>query len=299
VRDKALACGRSAALVATALAACAQPASDRPDQIEFGGDRPVELRVPIAYEHGVATPLLLVLHGYSVSGAVEVAYTRLGNLVDEETVLLLAPDGTLDAEGNLFWNAEHVGCGLGAGGPNDVGYLLSLIDDVATVWSVDLDRVFVFGHSNGGFMAYRLACERADRIAAVISLAGAPAADPTDCAATGPVSILQIHGDADDTVRYEGGDEVVGIPCPYAGAEETVTRWAATNGCAATRTDGAERLDLDSVLPGAETRVEAHDACPDGLAVELWTLEGGGHIPAFRNDVHRVLWQFFAAHPRG
>jgi polyhydroxybutyrate depolymerase len=233
-----------------------------------------------------------------VTGAAEAAYTRLANLVDEEGVLLLAPDGTVDGSGNLFWNPEHAECGLGRGGPDDEAYLMGLIDEVSAVWNVDATRIYAFGHSNGGFMAYRLACEHADRFAAIASLAGAPAQDPADCAPNAPLSVLQIHGDLDDTVLYAGGTGVVDLVCPYPGAVETTSRWAVHDGCERTSSD-AGVLDLDQLLIGPDTRIDRYDGCPAGVGVELWTIEGGAHIPAFRNDVHRTMWSFFSAYTRG
>ena len=50
-----------------------------------------------------------------------------------------------------------------------------------------------------------MACSYADQIAAVVSLAGATFLTPEDCAPTGPVAVLQIHGTADDIVGFEGG----------------------------------------------------------------------------------------------
>ncbi|HUH02603.1 MAG TPA: alpha/beta fold hydrolase [Kofleriaceae bacterium] len=269
-----------------------------PDRTTFGGERATELLVPSSYDHAVPAPIVLVLHGYSINGAVEAGYTRLADLT-REGVLVVAPDGTEDPDGNLYWNAEHQGCGLGGDTrPDDVGYLLGLLDEIAAVFNVDPDRVYVFGHSNGGFMAYRLACEHADRVAALISLAGAPALDPDDCAPSSPLSILQIHGDADDTVLYGGADAVVDIPCPYPAATDTVARFAAFNGCDAQLSASGERLDLESSLPGTDTRIDTHANCAAGIATELWTIEGGGHIPALRPDAYLTMWDFFRAHPR-
>lgn len=281
------------------LVACGS-SDERPTQTVFGDERPVELRVPGDYDHRVPAPLLLVLHGYGINGAVELVYTRLSEVVDQYGVLVLAPDGTLDLEGNLFWHTEHVDCRIGEGVPlaDDIGYLIGLIDDVSAVWNVDPARVYVFGHSNGGFMAHRLACNYADRIAAIVSLAGAPALDAADCVPSVPVSMLQIHGDDDDVVLYDGGQQIVGATCPYPGAAVVASRWAGHNGCSATLEPAGARLDLDSSLDGEETRVERHADCVTAAVVELWTIEGGGHVPVFRNDVHQHLWGFFAAHPK-
>ena len=135
-------------------------------------------------------------------------------------------------------------------------------------------------------MAYRMACDHADAVAAIVSLAGSTWLDPSKCAPTEPVSVLQIHGTDDDAVPYEGRVD-------YPGAEATLSTWADYNGCAATRTaDGT--LDLDSNVAGAETAVERHDACPTGVAVELWTIEGGGHVPALDSNFAGLMWSWYS-----
>ena len=71
-------------------------------------------------------------------------------------------------------------------------------------YNVHPGRVYLLGHSNGGYMSYRLACDASDRITALASLAGATFKSPSKCNATEPVSVLQVHGTQDDLVPYEG-----------------------------------------------------------------------------------------------
>src|SRR5258706_3929439 len=82
------------------------------------------------------------------------------------------------------------------------------------------------GHSNGGFMSHRLACD-APRIAAIVSLAGAVWNDPSKCKPAGPVSILEVHGNADLTINYNGGQKK---GYTYPPAHTTVATWAGKNG---------------------------------------------------------------------
>ncbi len=120
------------------------------------------------------------------------------------------PDGTPDRADRRFWSATDACCDFGGANVDDVAYLTAVIDDVAARYAIDPKRVWVAGISNGGFMAHRLACERADKIAAIVSFAGATWADPARCAPTAPVSVLEVHGAADPVVRYEGGASLPG-----------------------------------------------------------------------------------------
>ncbi len=238
--------------------------------------RQATLRGPEGWDGTTPLPLVVLLHGYGVSAQIQDLLFGLTQELVNRDFLLLLPDGTEDDGGSAFWNATDACCDFERTGVDDVGYLTDLLDEVALDWAVDLERVYFTGHSNGGFMSYRMACDRADRIAAIAPLAGATWLDEAQCDASEAVSVLHIHGDNDDDVPYEGSlNEGVGYP----GAVETASRWAARAGCAEDAVPG-DPLDLVANLPNPDTRVQRWEAdCEAGHSVELWTIEGGGHIP--------------------
>jgi polyhydroxybutyrate depolymerase len=250
----------------------------------YGGDRPAELKVPATLTEGKQYPLLVVLHGYGASGFVQTAFFGVGGLPAADKALLIAPDGTEDSMGKQFWNADAACCDFDHKNPDDVGYIGGLIDDISADWPVDKKQVFVLGHSNGGYMAYRMACERADVIAAIGSLAGDASSMPTACNPTQKVNVVHMHGTADELV-------------PYAGAMPSVEQWAAKNGCGTTRSETAT-LDLDNAVAGAETHVQPTASCPPNGDVELWTLEGSSHIPVFNASFSSTIFDWFTAHKR-
>lgn len=150
----------------------------------------------------------------------------------------------------------------------------SVLVSVEARYTVDPRRVYVFGHSNGAFMAHRLACDRAAHIAAILSLEGATWLDPTRCEPSQTVSVAEIHGDADTVIEYDGGLETSGVA--YPGAPATVTDWATKNGCSGVLADTGQTL---AVVSGSTTTVSAFGGCPSGIDVQLWTVHGGTHIP--------------------
>ncbi|MGE0395804.1 MAG: PHB depolymerase family esterase [Kofleriaceae bacterium] len=277
---------RSAALLLV-LAACGDDGGmagpSRPT--DFGGERLATLKTPAALDEGTLYPLVMVLHGYGANGFVQQAYFGANGLPGMNKAFVIAPDGTVDASGKQFWNADAACCDFGNTGVDDVGYLGGILDDIlATDWPIDPDRVFVIGHSNGGFMSYRMACERADIIAAIAPLAGNASSQPASCTPAQPVNVLHMHGTMDDTV-------------PFTGAEPSVTQWIQKNGCGSTRTAGPD-LDLESNLSGAETHTALVDGCPATGQVELWTIEGGSHIPVFNATFAQTWFDWFQAHAR-
>ena len=250
----------------------------------FGGDRPAELKVPAMLTEGKQYPLLVVLHGFGASGFVQTAFFGVGGLPAADQALLIAPDGTENSTGKQFWNADPACCDFEGQKPDDVAYIGSLIDDIKDEWPVDPAQVFILGHSNGGYMAYRMACERADAIAAIASLAGNAASMPATCNPAQHVSVVHLHGTVDDTV-------------PYTGAVPSVDQWAAKNGCGTTRSVASD-LDLDNSVQGAETHVAPTTGCPTNGAVELWTMEGSSHVPVMNASFATTLLDWFTAHKR-
>lgn len=254
------------------------------------GMRPYGLAVPGSYRASTPTPLVVVLHGYGSSGRAQAEYFGLLADAEEHGYLLAYPDGLVDPRGSRFWNATDACCNFYGSSVDDVAYLGAVIDDVAARYTVDPRRVFVIGHSNGGFMAHRLACEIGGRLAAVVSLAGATWQNPGACPAANPVNVLQVHGDADETIRYTGGPG-------YPSAPETVAIWAQKNRCAGVLEAGADK-DLDEQIPGMETRTESYLGCAPGGAADLWTMRGGGHVPRLGASWADEVWAYFSAHPK-
>ncbi|MCC6747062.1 MAG: prolyl oligopeptidase family serine peptidase [Deltaproteobacteria bacterium] len=287
-----------ASVLREAGAVDARPADAASRPVTFGGARPVRLEVPANYDPKVPTPLVLVLHGYGATGFIQATFFGYRDLPKRERVLVLAPDGTEDSSKKLFWNATDACCNFDGQNVDDVAYLTGLVAEVSRHYTVDAKRVYAIGHSNGGYMAHRLACDRAGTFAAIVSLAGALADKSADCQPTDKVSVVQAHGDKDDVVRFEGGSGVVGKgKGPYPGAKTTVARWAALNGCGPDLTPTGETLDLDSSLAGSETMVARH-ACSKGLDVELWTIVGGLHTPLLTSQFGERTWQWLKAHPK-
>lgn len=262
------------------LAACGSDPEPQQIPTVFGGDRPVGLQIPL-FIQGQTYPLTLILHGYGASGFVQQAYFGLDDLVDRET-FVLAPDGLIDSSSRQFWNADDTCCDFENKNPDDVAYLGGLLDDVMESWPIDPARVQVIGHSNGSYMAYRLACERADVITSIVGLAGDAVTVP--CTPAQPIHVLHLHGTADETV-------------PFTGAGPSVDEWAVHNGCGTTRASAGTK-DLDSSVGGAETDMGVTAGCPVNGAVELWTMTGSDHIPSLSNAFDTAISVWWEDHPR-
>lgn len=262
----------------------------------IGGSRPVGVHVPPGYAPGTPTPLVILLHGYSATSVAEDGYLGITALSDKKGFLYVHPEGTLDSMNNQFWNATDACCNFQPPFVDDSTYLSDLIDQVSAHYTVDPKRVFFIGHSNGGFMSYRMACDHGDKIAAIVSLAGAMWQDISKCPAKTPVSILEVHGTGDATIAFTGG---ANLGHTYPSATTTVADWTTFNGCSTVADTSAPNLDLDTATFGAETTVTRFaTGCKSGTATELWTIPGGIHIPAFTSDFAPAAIDFLYAHPK-
>lgn len=245
---------------------------EAPDDSPLGGDRPADVLLPSYYSAEREWPLVVMLHGFGASGLLQRVYLGLVTDVEDLGFVLVTPDGTANSEGLQFWNAWDVCCDREGSGVDDVAYLTSLLDEAEERFSIDTSRVYFIGHSNGGYMSYRMACELGSRVTGIMSLAGAMGAELDECEDNGPVAVLQIHGTLDDSVPYE----TVGDPPTRIGAIDSAAFWAERNGCTAGPTDGG-RMDI-VVAQDDETAISEWDGCERD--VEVWTLEEVGHLPA-------------------
>jgi polyhydroxybutyrate depolymerase len=269
-------------------------AAPSPPSRPFGGSRPAR----VFAGEGAAQGVLLALHGYGDAGTNFALALGLPALARREGLVLVAPDGTPDSRDHRFWNATDACCNFFEEPVDDVAYLRGLLSEVGAAYHVDARRRYVLGLSNGAFMAYRLACEAADDIAAIVAIAGAAASDPTRCQPASPVSILHVHGDADRIIDYAGGSHVLGLgQGEYPGAVATVLRWAGLDSCTRRRVAVPPLLDLDHSV-GPETAVEQVAGCPEGVDVRLLTLRGAPHVPAFAPAFGEWVAAWLKAHPK-
>lgn len=247
-----------------------------------GRARTYLLRVPA--DPPAAPALVVDLHGLNTTASVQRYVSSFHDQADPRGLVVVHPEGT-----GTSWNAGFC-CGSAySDDVDDTGFLVAVVERLREDLCVDPRRVYATGLSNGGHMAYRLACERADLFAAIASVAGLEVT--TSCAPARPVPILQVHGTADGIVSYDDGIDGA------TGAEDVVAAWAERNGCADTTTTTYDEGDATCV---------AHDGCD--AAAELCTIDGGGHqwpgggsLPFLGHtstdlDATSRIADFFAAH---
>ena len=257
-----------------------------------GIERDYILYVPEIYDGSTAAPLVLNFHGFGSSASQQMFYGDFRDIADTEGFLLVHPEGTTFI-GNQFWNVGFPGLSSNI---DDVGFTEALIDELATLYAIDLDRVYATGMSNGGFMSFLLACQLSEKIAAVASVTGSMTQDTfDDCNAQHPTPILQIHGTEDDVVLYNENN--LSLPIP-----DVISYWVDHNNCETTPTT-TTLPDVD-VSDGSTLEHSVYEDGDNGVTTEHMKVIGGGHTwpgsvlnTAGTNqdiDASMEIWLFFS-----
>jgi len=257
-----------------------------------GIQRDYILYIPELYDGSTAVPLVLNFHGYGSNAAQQMFYGDFRDIADTEGFLLVHPEGTTFI-GDQFWNVGFPGLSSNI---DDVGFTEALIDELATLYAIDLDRVYATGMSNGGFMSFLLACQLSEKIAAVASVTGSMTQDTfDDCNAQHPTPVLQIHGTDDGVVLYNGNN----LSIPIA---DVISYWVDFNNCETTPTT-TTLPDVD-VSDGSTIEHSVYEDGDNGITTEHMKVIGGGHTwpgsvinTAGTNqdiDASMEIWLFFS-----
>lgn len=267
--------------------------------VSGGRERCYHLYVPPGHDPAQPAPLVMSLHGFLSNPDSQAWISGWHKLARQEGFLVVYPQGTAWPQ---RWNS---GAAWGTSDINDVQFFRDMIDDLATVATVDPSQVYVNGFSNGGGMTVRIACEAADQVTAIGTVASA-VVSMGDCNPSRPVPTMAFHGTADPLVPYEGGDmpgralpwgaDLTRAPTYFVGAEAWVADWAGRNGCAPAP---------GMLPPQGDVRGVRYTGCDLDADVLLYTIEEGGHtwpggppIPAVGKtssdiDATDEMWGFF------
>ncbi len=226
-----------------------------------GGPRRVLTYRPPGLPDG-PSPLIIVLHGGFGSGIGALERYGFEAAADENGFVVVTPDGS-----GVFqtWNAGECCGDASRNDVDDVRFIRNLIQRLSAIEEIDPDRVYVTGMSNGAAMAYRLACEAADVIAAIAPVSGSQSFTP--CEPSEPVAVAHLHGALDTHIPAEGGvgdDAVLDVEWPDL--ESQFEAWRAHNACGP-----------PEITRTGEVNCRRSPECSDGALVELCVVEEMGH----------------------
>ncbi len=233
-------------------------------------------------------PMLLALHGGGGTARINASTTLLAKLGADQGVYIVLPEGsgviqTFNA-GSCCGSAQsqHV---------DDVAFLAAVIDDVKSNYSIDADKVYATGFSNGGIMTYRLACTLADRISGIAAVSGASGQFDGDgnsyypCTPSRPIRVLHLHATNDRNYPYAGGFGEGLSNTNFSSVDATINDWRTRNNVSsqavidvvnATTTCFRYETPLDANRPSASVTLCKMDP-PDVYDPVTGIVFGGGH----------------------
>jgi len=244
-------------------------------------------------------PVVFVLHGYTDNAAKTRTFSHMDAIADRYGFAVVYPQGTKDQQGKRFW---QVGYAFHANETiNDVDFLVALAHHVQTTHQFAPQHTYMTGMSNGGDMAYLMACQRPDVFTAIAPVVGTMMQWLYDAYPNPqPIPILAFNGTADTVTNYAGDPHNTGGWGAYLGVAAIMAYWQRAHGA------GASHVDIIQGPDGTDPRHVAHHQYDTGHTssqLQLYQVIGGGHdwsggTDTLFVDASDVIGQFFMQQAR-
>lgn len=244
--------------------------------------RTAKVHVPASYDPTKRTPVVYDVHARLGSSSGEMSLTKSIAKSDAEGFIAIYPESITSP---TSWNSGSCCEPANTSNIDDSGFFRKLLDEAESRLCVDTSRVYMMGMSNGGYQSHRVACELADRIAAIGPVAGLLLFQ--GCAPSRPVPVMMVNGTSDTLSVYQ-----------YVPA--AVNFWKQHNGC----------TTMATTYENGVASCVTHGGCTAGADVVLCTIQNGGHqwpggdtLPFLGNNTNDLIatdaiWDFFLAHPK-
>lgn len=262
-----------------------------------GRERTYLVNLPPAYYDNKDYSLIIAMHGGGGSGAQFEASSLLTQKANASGFIVVYPDGVQSTGlGIRTWNAGTCCAFAVENNINDVKFISQLIDKLVATYKINPKKVYATGHSNGGMLSYRLACELSNKIAA-IAPNGCTMVVTQPCNPSRAVPILHMHSVLDEHIPYTGGTGN-GISGVYAPPMDSVFNvWSSKNACTTT---------AQVVINNSSYKFTQWTGCSNNTAINYYLTKDGGHawpggLPGSANgdtpsqviNANDLLWEFF------
>jgi polyhydroxybutyrate depolymerase len=264
-----------------------------------GLDRTYALNLPPNYYEAANFSLVIAMHGGGGSAQQFESTNKLTEKANAAKFIVVYPEG-VQSTGILkarSWNAGGCCDYAVAQNINDVKFISLLIDKLAATYKIDAKKVYATGHSNGGMLSYRLACELSNKIAAIA---------PNGCTMVAPscnpvraVPVLHMHSVLDQNVPYQGGlvngTGTQGVYMPPL--DSVMNVWSLKNTCSNI---------AQVVVNDNKYKLTKWTNCSGNVTVQYYLTKDGGHgwpggLPGGPNsdtpstviNANDLLWDFF------
>jgi polyhydroxybutyrate depolymerase len=253
--------------------------------------------VPAGLPRDKPAPMLLAMHGGGGDMDFQADNYGLKQKADQAGFIAVFPNGYSRFPSGILatWNAGAC-CGKAVEQKvDDVGFLKEVMLRVSRQANVDRSRIYATGMSNGGLMAYRLACELPHMVRAIAPVAGTD--NSKLCNPSRPVPVIHFHAKDDSHILYTGGSGREALTkTDFVSVPATIEKWVELN---------RARRQPQRVLSVAGAYCDLHGAGPGGAPVKLCVTESGGHswpgtpsrrsnkAPSMAISANQLMWDFF------
>ena len=249
--------------------------------VHDGINREYILYVPNSYDETSATPILFNFHGFGGSASQFISRADMRAEAELNSFILVYPQGSC-LDGVPHWNPCPID-GDNKSSADDLGFFEAMVNEISSEYTVDMERIYAAGFSNGGMMAYGLANYKSDLIAAVASVSGSM----LDCLETPshPMPVLHLHGTSDGVLPYNGD-------ASFNSVQSTLDYWINFNNTVSTPT-----ITIDNTS-GMTIEQYVYDQGDNSVSVEHYKYIGGEHT--WFNETYqgqnasKLVWDFMS-----
>lgn len=247
------------------------------------------LYVPANYNPDNATPLIVNMHGFG--DCASDFYENVGNLynfnelANQENFLVAYPQGAYRPEKeDTYW--EPGDNGSTDIYKNDVYFIEQLVSDIKDEFNIDMSKVYASGYSNGGMMAYSLACNSSELFSAIGIMSGTMLDE--DCNLANSIPIIKFHGIEDDVLPYDGS-------MWYQSVSDVVNFWLNLN-------DIPSSSRLSTQLNDGKVVRDEYFGGNENSCVTVYTIneefDKPGYHVWFSDEINgaspnKIMWDFF------
>ncbi len=268
-----------------------------------GLNRTYLVNLPTGYDDGNNYSLIIAMHGGGGSGEQFERSSLLSDKANGAGFIVVYPDG-VQGNGVLkarTWNAGSCCDYARDNNIDDVQFISRLIDKMIADYKINPKKVYATGHSNGGMMSYRLACELANKVAA-IAPCGSTMVVTSPCNASRAVPVLHLHSEKDNNIPYQGGSGsgpgTIGLH--LAPLDSVMKLWSDKAGCT---NPGVVEVSNNRYTLTTWT------GCNNNVTIKYYLTKDGGHSwpggkagsvigdpPSTAINANDLLWEFFQQH---
>jgi polyhydroxybutyrate depolymerase len=229
------------------------------------------------------SPLVLVYHGAGGTAEGTAGETDFVEVAAKKGIVVAFLQGYEDT-----WNEGAGHTPAEVAGVNDVQFTAAVLEQIESRYSIDRTRIAATGFSNGALLTELLGCQLSERLTLIAPVAGPlPVSVSSTCHPAHPVSVLEFHGTADQSIPYTGGHfDGIGGGTTVLSAPANAAKWSSLNGC---------RKQATTAEEAQATILTTYSACRDHVVVQLRSLQGAGH--SWPADVASLLAEFLHQHP--